>query len=82
MSQSNGIKGGTTDRRSEALFSVGERGFCWCSFDHFYMHKNIFKTLKEGGKTKHNRSPLKGDDMIMFCSKVVSAAPKWPKKIS
>lgn len=82
MSQSHGINGGSTDGRSGAVFSVGEWSFCWCSFDHlkFYMHKNIFKTLKEGEKTRqHNRSPLKGDDMIMFFSKVISAAPKRPK---
>lgn len=55
---SHKIKGATT----EEAFSVGERSFgCFglsVSFSIFYMHKNLYNTLKETEKSKKKKNLL------------------------
>ena len=65
MSQSHGIKGGTTDKvfqqqcvQWEEGASVGA-GFVFLDLKIFYMHQNTYKTVKEmKTNKKHNRSPF------------------------
>lgn len=64
MSQSHGIKGVTTDEAFqewhfllESRASVGANFDLFSTFKNFYMHKNVFNTLKKSEKKTHT-SPL------------------------
>ena len=64
MSQSHGIKGGTTDEAFQEQRLLWDRGASVCvdigllSFMVFYMQRILCKTPKERKTKKHNRSPL------------------------
>ena len=58
MSQSHGIKGGTSDEGFKALQEQtfrrrNELPLGFLHFKMFYMHKNRYNTLKEREKSQH-----------------------------